>query len=104
MINNLRDIPTDREVGKRTLAVRLGDRWTRWLYAILVDGAFVCVALLATERPWALIALVGLPIAVGPIRTVLGGVTGRDLIPVLGATGRTQMIFGALLAIGLALG
>ena len=104
VINNLRDIPTDREVGKKTLAVRLGDRRTRWLYVVLVLGAFVCVALVAGERPWALIALAGLPVAVGPIRTVLGGVTGQDLIPVLGATGRTQMIYGALFAIGLAIG
>jgi 1,4-dihydroxy-2-naphthoate polyprenyltransferase len=104
VINNLRDIPTDREVGKRTLAVRLGDRRTRYLYAVLVVGAFGCAALCAGYRPWALLALAGLGVGREPIRQVLAGASGTALIPILGATGRTQLVYGALLTFGLALG
>jgi 1,4-dihydroxy-2-naphthoate polyprenyltransferase len=104
VVNNLRDIPTDREVGKRTLAVRMGDRRTRQLYAVLIVGAFLCAALCAGSRQWSLLALAGLGVGREPIRQVLDGATGKDLIPVLGATGRTQLVYGALLALGLALG
>jgi 1,4-dihydroxy-2-naphthoate octaprenyltransferase len=104
VVNNLRDIPTDREVGKRTLAVRIGDRHTRRLYAVLVVGAFVCAALCAGYRQWALLAIAGLGVGRDPIHRVLGGATGADLVPVLGATGRTQLVYGLLLAVGLALG
>jgi 1,4-dihydroxy-2-naphthoate polyprenyltransferase len=101
--NNLRDIPTDREVGKRTLAVRLGDRRTRLLYTSLILGAFVIAAVIAVSRPWCLLAFAALALARRPIHTVLGGATGRDLIAVLGGTGRVQLAFGVLLSIGLAL-
>lgn len=104
VINNLRDIPTDREVGKRTLAVRLGDRRTRQLYAALMVGAFLCAALCAGYRPWSLLALAGLGAARGPIQRVLADASGKDLVGVLAETGRTQLIYGALLAVGLALG
>ncbi len=105
VINNLRDIPTDREVGKRTLAVRLGDGGTRRFYVVLVAGAFVAVAVAAVAgRTWSLIGLGAVAVAVAPARTVLGGAVGPALIPVLGATGRTQMIYGVLFAIGLAVG
>lgn len=104
VVNNLRDIPTDREVGKRTLAVRLGDRPSRVLYVVLVVGAFVAAALCAGDRKGALVALVALAVAREPIRHVLDGASGRDLVPVLGATGRTQMVYGLLFSIGLAFG
>lgn len=104
VVNNLRDIPTDREVGKRTLAVRLGDRRTRRLYAALVVGAFLCAAVCAGVRQWSLIALAGLGVAREPIQRVLAGADAEELIPVLGETGRTQLIFGLGLAVGLALG
>ena len=104
VVNNLRDIPTDREVGKRTLAVRVGDRRTRQLYAALVVGAFVCAALCSGYRPWSLLALAGLGAGRDPIQQVLGGAAGKELVPVLGATGRTQLLYGILLAIGLSLG
>ena len=104
VINNLRDIPTDREVGKVTLAVRLGEQRTRVFYALLVVGAFLCAALCAGFRQWSLGALAGLGSAREPIQRVLGGATGKDLIPILGATGRTQLTYGLLLALGLALG
>ncbi len=104
VINNLRDIPTDREVGKRTLAVRLGDRRTRVLYVALVGLAFVLTAVAAFERPWVLLAIGAVPLAVKPARIVLGGAVGPDLIAVLGETGRLQLAFGALATVGLALG
>ena len=103
VINNLRDIPTDREVGKRTLAVRLGDRRTRWLYTALIAAAFVVVPIVSIDRPWALLGLLALPAAVGPVRSVLSGASGGALIAVLSATGRVQLVFGAFAAIGLAI-
>ena len=103
VINNLRDIPTDVVAGKVTLAVRLGDRDTRSLYAALLIGAFATAAALGFVRVGALAALLAIPLAVRPVRTVLGGATGPRLIPVLGATGKVQLAVGALLAIGLAL-
>ncbi|MEM1333052.1 MAG: 1,4-dihydroxy-2-naphthoate polyprenyltransferase [Actinomycetota bacterium] len=101
VINNLRDIPTDREVGKRTLAVRLGDRATRWLYVGLLAVSFIGVVELATWRSWAALGLLGLPVAIGPVRSVVGGATGAALIPVLGGTGRVQMVTGLATAVGL---
>ncbi len=103
VINNLRDIPTDVVAGKVTLAVRLGDRDTRSLYATLLIGAFATAAALGFVRLGALAALLAVPFAVRPVRTVLGGATGPRLIPVLGATGKVQLAVGALLALGLAL-
>mgnify|MGYP006897501192 CR=1 FL=1 len=64
----------------------------------------VGVGVLATWRPLALVGLAALPLAVAPARTVLGGATGAALIPVLGATGRVQLVAGLLTAIGLGIG
>ena len=104
VVNNLRDIPTDTDAGKRTLAVRLGDQRTRWFYALLIALTFACVVVSAVDRPWALLGLLGIPASIGPVNQVLGGATGPQLIPVLGGTGRTQLVFGLTFAFGLALG
>ena len=64
VINNLRDIPTDVDVGKRTLAVRLGDARTRVLYVALIVGALAAVVVAAVDRPWSLVALGTVPVAV----------------------------------------
>ncbi|PRY15953.1 1,4-dihydroxy-2-naphthoate polyprenyltransferase [Kineococcus rhizosphaerae] len=101
--NNLRDVPTDAQVGKRTLAVRLGERRTRTLYAALVVGAFVAALTTVPRHPFALLVLLALVLAQRPLRTVLGGATGRDLIGVLKDTGLLELLTGALLALGLAL-
>jgi len=104
VVNNLRDIPTDREVGKRTLAVRLGDARTRWFFAGLIAGAYLCVVAAAAWRLPVLLAVVSLPLAVGPVRAVRGGATGAALIAVLGQTGRLQLGFGVAATVGLVLG
>ena len=101
--NNLRDIPGDTVVGKRTLAVRLGDRRTRALYMALLVGAFVSVPLVCGlgERPLGAISLAAILLARRPVTLVLGGAAGKDLIPVLAGTARVQLAFGLLLAAGL---
>lgn len=105
VINNLRDIPGDTESGKRTLAVRLGDRRTRALYVAMLVAAFLFVPVLAGgfARPAAAAALVGVVLSRRPVLAVLEGATGRALVPVLGATGQVQLVTGTLLAAGLAL-
>lgn len=100
--NNVRDIPTDAEVGKRTLAVILGDRASRRLYAALVAVAFAMTILIAVAAtPWALLAFGSAPLFVRPARRMLSGATGRDLIPVLRDTGLAELLYAALLMIGL---
>jgi 1,4-dihydroxy-2-naphthoate octaprenyltransferase len=92
--NNLRDIPGDRAVGERR---------TRLLYVALLGGAFVAAVLAAVAHPWALLALIAAPLAVPPVRRVLAAARGHDLIVVLAATGLTQLAYGLLLALGLAI-
>jgi len=102
--NNLRDIPTDTEAGKRTLATRIGAKASRRTYALLVLlPFFVPVALGVGGHRWCLIALAALPLAVRPVRAVTGGALGRDLIAVLRDTGRLHLAYSLLLALGLAL-
>ena len=100
--NNLRDIPTDRQSGKITLAVRLGDARTRKLYQALVAVALATVIPLAWATPWAAAGLVALPFAVraaAPVRSVRGG---AELIPVLRDTGLTMLVFALAVAVALA--
>jgi 1,4-dihydroxy-2-naphthoate octaprenyltransferase len=103
LTNNLRDRPSDQVAGKRTLSVRVGDRRSRLLYVAVLVLAFGVVLVLVPERPGALLGLLALPLALRPIRVVRGGATGPALIPVLGDTGRLQLVFSVLLAVGLAL-
>jgi 1,4-dihydroxy-2-naphthoate octaprenyltransferase len=100
--NNLRDIPTDRLAGKRTLAVVLGDPRTRVLYGLLVALALVALVAvaLATSR-WALLGLAYLAPAAPAARTVAGGAAGRDLVPVLQRTGMAELLWGAGVFAGL---
>lgn len=103
--NNLRDIPGDTASGKRTLAVRLGDRRTRHLYLALVLAAAACVVALAfSYAPVALIALISFACAVTPLRVVMSGALGRDLIPALKGTGVLVLAYGIVLGLALALG
>ena len=100
-INNIRDRAQDELVGKRTIAVRLGDTKTRWLFVSLLLLAHV--AALATLVPTALLTLLVMPMSYSISKLVLSGVTGRDLIPVLGRTGKLQLMFSIVLALALAI-
>ena len=100
--NNLRDIPTDQDHGKRTLPVRLGQSRTRALYAALLTVALACVLVAGTIHASAFIALLSFVLAIPLLRRVLGGALGKDLVPVLSGTGRFELVYGALLALGLA--
>ncbi len=103
VVNNLRDIPGDTVAGKRTMAVKLGDQRTRWLYKGCVGLAFAVVPAVATvsHRWFALIALAALLTVRTPMRTVHSGAQGRQLIAVLGGTAQIQLMFGVLLSLGL---
>jgi 1,4-dihydroxy-2-naphthoate octaprenyltransferase len=103
VVNNLRDLHGDREVGKRTLAVRLGDRRTRVLYVALVVAPFLAAAVAATVHRWALLALLAAPLTVLPVRQIVSGATGRQLVPALGLTGLVQLAYAGLLTLGLLL-
>ncbi|WP_326548165.1 1,4-dihydroxy-2-naphthoate polyprenyltransferase [Mycolicibacterium sp. ND9-15] len=101
--NNLRDIGTDKESGKITLAVRLGDARTRLLYQALLVVAFALTLVLMLATPWAAVGLVALPLAVraaAPVRKRLGG---KDLIPVLRDTGLTMLVWAVAVALALAI-
>ena len=101
--NNLRDIPGDAVAGKQTLAVRLGDARTRTVFVGMLVAAFALVVPVALDRPLAALAFGAVVLAVPPVRLVRAGAAGRDLIAVLGATGKLQLAFGVLLAAGLAI-
>lgn len=101
VVNNYRDIDTDRAAGKNTLAVRLGRRGTRWQYALLVAGAYLVPLLQwATGGPATLL----LPLLSAPLAVVTGRAMwtrrGADLNPVLARTAGVLAVFGVLYAVG----
>ena len=102
--NNLRDIPTDIEHGKRTLAVRLGDARTRTLYVALFTASVVALGAMSWFEPWALLGLLAVPLGLKAVRTVRAGTTGRELIPVLTATGLYEVAYAVLIALGVVIG
>lgn len=103
MVNNIRDIPTDFPAGKRTLAVRLGDRRARSAYITMLWLPLLLGALCALTNIWALLVLLLLLPATLLSITVFAGARGRLLVPVLGGTGMYELAFGILLGLGLAL-
>ena len=103
--NNLRDIPTDAQSGKHTLAVRMGDGPTRVLYVVLVVSAFVVVVPLATTLGLRLawLGLLAAVLAIRPVASVLRGAAGGALVAVLKATGLVVLAYGLLLGLGIGL-
>lgn len=102
--NNLRDIPTDRLTGKRTLAVRLGDAKTRELYrACILLGFFMPLAMNFSETgpESAFIGLFAILSARRPLQAVRSGATGPDLIPVLADTARMLLLFSGMLSVAI---
>lgn len=103
--NNLRDRAGDAESGKHTLAVRLGDRGTRWFYlALVVLGAVGVLVLAAGTTWWAALGLIGLLALVGPVARVLAGARGRELIRVLKLTGIAEVLAAVGVLAGVVLG
>ena len=106
VVNNVRDVDTDRRAGKMTLAVRLGRQRTRNLYATLIGAAFVAVpvTLLATgSSAWGLLMLLSAPLVDRPLRAVMTRTDGPALNGALAGTGALLAAFSALLALGLLL-
>ena len=101
--NNLRDIPTDAESGKITLAVRLGDARTRLLYQSLLALAFALTLVLMLATPWCAVGFVAAPLALRAVRPVRRGSGGKELIPVLRDTGLTMLVWAVAVALALAL-
>jgi 1,4-dihydroxy-2-naphthoate octaprenyltransferase len=101
VVNNLRDITTDRQAGKTTLAVLLGDRLTRWWYVALIVVALAVPAgaTLTGDAPLGMIAAAGAGVLVWPLaRQVLGGTSGRALNPLLRQSARFALWHGLLWA------
>lgn len=103
MVNNIRDIPTDSQVGKHTLAVRLGDRDARRAFAALVFVPLLLGVAAAAWHPWATLVVLLVPAGLLLARPVLRGRTGRELIPVLRNTGFYEIAYAAVLGLGLVL-
>ena len=104
VVNNLRDIETDRRAGKRTLAVRIGRARTRRLFAVIVGAAVLApLALWPALSAWTLLALFAVPAALALVRTVWQRSDGPSLNAALADTGRLLGVFSFLLALGLLL-
>ncbi|MFM7772064.1 MAG: 1,4-dihydroxy-2-naphthoate polyprenyltransferase [Acidimicrobiaceae bacterium] len=100
-VNNLRDIAGDQISNKKTLAVRIGESGARKFYISLFIVAGFAVILIALSYSAALIAMLGLALAVKPIKRVYAGATGANLIGVLVMTGRVQILVAISLSVGL---
>ncbi|OQS15170.1 1,4-dihydroxy-2-naphthoate polyprenyltransferase [Nocardia donostiensis] len=102
--NNLRDIPTDTESGKTTLAVKLGDPRTRTLHLVLLVVPFLATLLLVVRTPWALAGLLAVPLAVRANNPVRSGGNGLELIPALRDSGLALLVWSAVSALALGFG
>lgn len=100
-INNLRDREQDQLVGKRTLAVRIGDRGSRVFFVSLIASAYIFGFLAGSA--WTLLTLLTLPLSLPLARTVLKGASRAELVALLGATGKLQLAFAIIFAASLAL-
>ena len=103
LVNNLRDIPTDTEAGKTTLAVILGDANTRKLYVGLVSVSVLVTVAVSAAGVAALISLASVPLLLVAAMPVVRGATGKELIPVLGLTGRGMLIWSVAMLVAMLL-
>jgi 1,4-dihydroxy-2-naphthoate octaprenyltransferase len=106
VVNNVRDIETDRRAGKRTLAVRLGRERTRALFAAMIYVAYLLTPvtwLFGPLKPWVMLPWLTLPVAAPIVRTVRNHVDGASLNQALAQTGLLQLSFCTLLAAGILL-
>ena len=101
VINNIRDRAKDEVVGKRTMAVRLGDRRSRAFYTFLVTCPYLLAAAFGT--PWVALTLLTLPMTISILKSLWLGAEGAGLIPLLGKTGKLQMVFCLALSLALIL-
>ena len=102
-VNNLRDLPQDKLVGKRTMAVRIGEKNTRVFFMLLLVNAQVTALAAASISSLALITLICAPITYRVVRQVLNGAAGAELIEVLSKTAKLQLLMASLLAAALAI-
>lgn len=100
-INNIRDRALDEPSGKKTLAVRLGDKKARAFFTVLIIAGYI--AALAMGKPWVLLTLLTAPVALSLLRGVHSGADGRDLIPYLAKTGQLQLLFALTFSLSLLL-
>jgi len=100
-VNNIRDLEKDKVAGKRTLAVRVGDMKARRIYVSLLILAHITAV--ATFIPATLLTLIAAPLTFSVSKVVLSQTSGASLIPVLGRTGKLQLLFATLFAIALAI-
>lgn len=105
VVNNLRDIDTDRAAGKKTLAVRFGAKGAQAEYALLVGLAYFVpgvMGLTGISTPWVLLVWLSIPLAIRQMRFVFTE-TGRVLNQALAGTARLELIYGLLFSVGLAI-
>ena len=103
MANNVRDIPTDKPVGKMTLAVRLGDRLARISYVVMVAVSIVLPVLLTNDYPWMWLVLAAFLVAIRPCWLMLREADLARLVPVLKQTGILNMVYALLFSVAVAL-
>ncbi|HEX9504609.1 MAG TPA: 1,4-dihydroxy-2-naphthoate polyprenyltransferase [Acidimicrobiia bacterium] len=103
LANNVRDVATDVVSGKRTLAVRIGARAARRLFAACYVGSFAAVVAMGLSQPWALLGLAALPLAAQPVRTVMTRTDPPALISALVTTSKVEIVIAVLVSAGLCL-